>query len=285
MGNKRKNNPFLSPELQNLQDTINRISHMYSGHLQDIFSSNSINAQFHQLQADFLLPYARIIDAYTPTMVASLTESLSKMSEIMTATIQKNITTGVYNNLNESLKHSLSRLELQKQFFNVSPELHFHSNLSDFPENLGGLPEDDFVIVDETAVKTYELPDSVYIPIGNSRIKMPTSLLLSLIGMIISTVLTISIAIAQSASSKEYQNNLIRIEEAQLELQHAQNEMLQQLLHDIDTSSSSEAETIKELKKTVEELNKQCSPTQDTCSPVEAGNDNPESTEDTDIQK
>ena len=73
MGNKRKNNPFLSPELQNLQDTINRISHMYSGHLQDIFSSNSINAQFHQLQADFLLPYARIIDAYTPTMVASLT--------------------------------------------------------------------------------------------------------------------------------------------------------------------------------------------------------------------
>ena len=78
---------------------------------------------------------------------------------------------------------------------------------------------------------------------------------------------------------------MIRIEEAQLELQHAQNEMLQQLLHDIDTSSSSEAETIKELKETVEELNKQYSQTQDTCSPVEAGNDNPESTEDTDIQK
>jgi hypothetical protein len=41
----------------------------------------------------------------------------------------------------------------------------------------------------------------------------------------------------------------------------------------------------KKLSKTVEELNKQYSQTQDTCSPVEAGNDNSESNEDTDIQK
>ncbi|MFR4634094.1 MAG: hypothetical protein ACLT8I_16475 [Blautia faecis] len=79
---------------------------------------------------------------------------------------------------------------------------------------------------------------------------------------------------------------MIRIEESQLELQRSQNEMLQQLLHNMrDASSSSKAETIKELKETVEELNKQYSQTQDTCSPVEAGNDNSESTEDTDIQK
>lgn len=284
MGNKRKNNPFLNPELQNLQDTINRISHMYSGHLQDIFSS-SMNAQLHQLQVDFLLPYVRIIDAYTPTMVASLTDSLSKMSEIMTATVRENITTGVYNNLNESLKQSLSLLKLQNQFLNVTPELHFRSGRADRPEDLGGLPEDDFVIVDETATKTYELPDSVYIPVGNSRIKMSTSFLLALIDLIINTILTISIAIAQSNSSQAEQIKQVQIEESQLELQQAQNEMLQQLLHDIDTSSSSEAETIKELKETVEELNKQCSPTQDTCSPVEADNDNSESTEDTDIQE
>ena len=284
MGNKRKNNPFLNPELQNLQDTINRISHMYSGHLQDIFSS-SMNAQLHQLQVDFLLPYVRIIDAYTPTMVASLTDSLSKMSEIMTATVRENITTGVYNNLNESLKQSLSLLKLQNQFLNVTPELHFRSGRADRPEDLGGLPEDDFVIVDETATKTYELPDSVYIPVGNSRIKMSTSFLLALIDLIINTILTISIAIAQSNSSLSEQIKQVQIEESQLELQQAQNEMLQQLLHDIDTSSSSEAETIKELKETVEELNKQYSQTQDTCSPVEAGNDNSESTEDTDIQK
>ena len=74
----------------------------------------------------------------------------------------------------------------------------------------------------------------------------------------------------------------MQIEEAQLELQRAQNEMLQQLLHNIDVSLSSEAQTIKELQETVEELHKQYSQTQDTCSPVEEGTDNSKSTEDTD---
>lgn len=285
MGNKRKNKPFLNLELQNLQDSLNQIKRAYSGYSQIILPPDSLSSCIHQLQEEIVKPYRQLFQLYTPAMVASLTDSLSKMSEIMTATVRENITTGVYYNLNESLKQSLSLLELQNQFLNVSTELHFHSGLSNHPEDLGGLPEDDFVIVDETAVKTYELPDSVYIPIGNSRIKMPTSFLLALIDLIISTVLTISIAIAQSNSSQSDQIKQVQIEESQLELQRAQNKMLQQLLHNIDTSSSSEAETIKELKKTVEELNKQCSPTQDTCSPVEADNDNSESTEDTDIQE
>ena len=285
MNDKQKNNPFLTPEMKNLIDSLNKITDSYSGYFQTIFHSDLMNYQIAQLQEEIVKPYRQLFRLYTPTMVASLTESLSKMSEIMTATVRENITTGVYNNLNESLKQSLSLLELQKQFLNLPPELHFHSDLSNYSEDLGGLPEDDFVIVDDTTVKTYELPDSVYIPIGNNRIKMPTSFLLALIDLIISTILTISIAIAQSNSSRTEQINQMQIEESQLELQRAQNEMLQQLLHNIDTSSSSEAETIKELKKTVEELNKQCSPTQDTCSPVEADNDNSESTEDTDIQE
>lgn len=285
MNDKQKNNPFLTPEMRNLIDSLNKITDSYSGYFQTIFHSDLMNYQIAQLQEEIVKPYRQLFRLYTPSMVASFTESLSKMSDIMTTTIQENITTGVYNNLNESLKQSLSLLELQKQFLNLPPELHFHSDLSNYSEDLGGLPEDDFVIVDDTTVKTYELPDSVYIPIGNNRIKMPTSFLLALIDLIISTILTISIAIAQSNSSRTEQINQMQIEESQLELQRAQNEMLQQLLHNIDTSSSSEAETIKELKKTVEELNKQCSPTQDTCSPVEADNDNSESTEDTDIQE
>lgn len=285
MNDKQKNNPFLTPEMRNLIDSLNKITDSYSGYFQTIFHSDLMNYQIAQLQEEIVKPYRQLFRLYTPSMVASFTESLSKMSDIMTTTIRENITTGVYNNLNESLKQSLSLLELQKQFLNLPPELHFHSDLSNYSEDLGGLPEDDFVIVDDTTVKTYELPDSVYIPIGNNRIKMPTSFLLALIDLIISTILTISIAIAQSNSSRTEQINQMQIEESQLELQRAQNEMLQQLLHNIDTSSSSEAETIKELKKAVEELNKQCSPTQDTCSPVEADNDNSESTEDTDIQE
>lgn len=285
MNDKQKNNPFLTPEMRNLIDSLNKITDSYSGYFQTIFHSDLMNYQIAQLQEEIVKPYRQLFRLYTPSMVASFTESLSKMSDIMTTTIRENITTGVYNNLNESLKQSLSLLELQKQFLNLPPELHFHSDLSNYSEDLGGLPEDDFVIVDDTTVKTYELPDSVYIPIGNNRIKMPTSFLLALIDLIISTILTISIAIAQSNSSQSDQIKQVQIEESQLELQRAQNKMLQQLLHNIDTSSSSEAETIKELKETVEELNTQYSQTQGTFSPVEAGNDNSESTEDIDIPK
>lgn len=85
--------------------------------------------------------------------------------------------------------------------------------------------------------------------------------------------------------SQEDQIKQTQIEETQIELQRAQNEILQQLLHNIDTSSSSEAEAIKELQKTVEEQNKQYSQNQDTCLSVEEDNDNSKLTKDTDTPK
>ena len=180
----------------------------------------------------------------------------------------------------ESLKTMISLQSLQQQLIDIAPEPSF-----DRPDNLNNLPEDDFVIVDESAVKIYEFPDCIYIPIGNSRIKMPTSILLTLINLIISTILTISIAVVQFNSSQEDQIKQTQIEETQIELQRAQNEILQQLLHNIDTSSSSEAEAIKELQKTVEEQNKQYSQNQDTCLSVEEDNDNSKLTKDTDTPK
>lgn len=165
----KKNNPFLTPEMKNLIDSLNKITDSYSGYFQTIFHSDLMNYQIAQLQEEIVKPYRQLFRLYTPTMVASLTESLSKMSEIMTATVRENITTGVYNNLNESLKQSLSLLELQNQFLSVPPELLFHSDFSNYSKDLGGLSEDDFVIVDDTTVKTYELPDSVYIPQQNKN--------------------------------------------------------------------------------------------------------------------
>lgn len=93
------------------------------------------------------------------------------------------------------------------------------------------------------------------------------------------------IAVVQFNSSQEDQIKQTQIEEIQIELQRAQNEILQQLLHNIDTSSSSEAEAIKELQKTVEEQNKQYSQNQDTCLSVEEDNDNSKLTKDTDTPK
>lgn len=277
MKNNQKNTLFLSSALQ---DSLNRISHMYDDYLQTIFSSDSITSQIGHLQEEMFKSYKQFFQLYTPSIISSLTNSLSIMSEAMTAAVRDNITTSMYNNLSESLKTMISLQSLQQQLIDIAPEPSF-----DHPDNLNNLPEDDFVIVDESAVKIYEFPDCIYIPIGNSRIKMPTSILLTIINLIISTIITISIAVVQFNSSQEDQIKQTQIEETQIELQRAQNGILQQLLHNIDTSSSSEAEAIKELQKTVEEQNKQYSQNQGTCLSVEEDNDNSKSTKDTDTPK
>lgn len=277
MKNNQKNTLFLGSALQ---DSLNRISHMYDGYLQTIFSSDSITSQIGHLQEEMFKSYKQFFQLYTPSIISSLTNSLSIMSEAMTAAVRDNITTSMYNNLSESLKTMISLQSLQQQLIDIAPEPSF-----DHPDNLNNLPEDDFVIVDESAVKIYEFPDCIYIPIGNSRIKMPTSILLTIINLIISTIITISIAVVQFNSSQEDQIKQTQIEETQIELQRAQNKILQQLLHNIDTSSSSEAEAIKELQKTVEEQNKQYSQNQDTCLSVEENNDNSKLTKDTDTPK
>ncbi|WP_373120132.1 hypothetical protein [Ruminococcus sp. Marseille-P328] len=278
-----KYNPFLSPELQ---ETMKRISNIHLECVQNILPSIATPSQIQQIQETLAAPYKELIQSYSSIMSSSVAFQLSQLSESLNSAIHDNVRAGLYSTLSESLKNAFPYHELQQQILNLTPALHIPSKTLDYPENLGGLPKDDYVIVDDQAAKTYELPDSVCIPIGNRRIKMPTSILLSIIEAIISAIITISIAIAQSnPSSADTQKKQLQVEEARFQLQYSENEMLRQLLHDIDTSSSSEAETIKELQETVEELHKQYSQTQDTCSPVEEGTDNSKSNEGTDIPK
>ena len=84
----KKNTHFLTPEMKNLIDSLNKITDSYSGYFQTIFHSDLMNYQIAQLQEEIVKPYRHLFRLYTPTMVASLTESLYKMSEIMTATVR-----------------------------------------------------------------------------------------------------------------------------------------------------------------------------------------------------
>lgn len=65
MKNNQKNTLFLSSALQ---DSLNRISHMYDGYLQTIFSSDSITSQIGQLQEEMVKSYKHFFQLYTPSM-------------------------------------------------------------------------------------------------------------------------------------------------------------------------------------------------------------------------
>lgn len=276
-----KYNHFLTPELQ---ATMKKISDIRLECVRNALP-NAMASQIQQIQESLTAPCRELIQSYSSIMSSSLASQVSQLSKSLNSSIRDNITADLYSVLSESVKNDFSYRELQQQVLNLTPTLRTPSKTFDYPENLGGLPKDDYVVVDEQAVKTYELPDSVYLPVGNSRVKMPTSFLLALVDLIVNTALTIFLAIVQSNSPQPEQVKQVQIEEAQLELQRAQNEMLHQLLHDIDVSLSSEAESIKELQESVEELHKHYLQTQYTCSPVEESTDNSKLPEDTDTQE
>lgn len=193
---------------------MKRISNIHLEYVRNALP-NAMISQIQQIQESLTAPCRELIQSYSSIMSSSLASQISQLSESLNSTIRDNIATGLYSALSESLKNDFSYRELQQQILNLTPALRIPSKPLDYPEDLGGLPTDDYVIVDEQAVNNYELPDSVYIPIGNSRIKMPTSFLLELISLIVSTVLTISIAIAQSnPSSADTQKKQLQVEEA-----------------------------------------------------------------------
>ena len=56
MKNDQKNNPFLNPELQNLQNSLNQIKRAYSGYSQIILPPDSLSSRIHQLQEEIVKP-------------------------------------------------------------------------------------------------------------------------------------------------------------------------------------------------------------------------------------
>lgn len=273
MKNNQKSNPFINPEFQN---SLIKFSSMYSEILKKSLPSDLLPTQMNLLKEDILKPYRQILQSYSTNASSALVSSLSQMSEAMAILTRDNVTNAIYNNLNESLKKIISLHDLQQQFSTITPKI-----TPDASEKDKNLPKDDFVIVNEAAIEPYEFPDSICIPVGNHKIKISTSIFLSIIGMILS----IFISVTQSVSSRSEGLRQQQIEETQIQLQRSQNELLMQLLQDIDVSSSSEIESINELTKSVEEQNKLLSQIRDISSLNGEYSDNSEEVEDTDDPK
>lgn len=251
--------------------------------------------RIHEIMSETLLPTVQIHKILASSPAFSTAESVSKILEpyrnlgkafkaaysnpfsdalnsCMSEPLTKALSASVNRSISNSLKNSPSFQKFSSTLGGITPELKLvsSSHTYDFPKELGGLSEcdNDYVVVDKSAVKTYDLPDSVAIPIGNNRIRISTSLLFAIISFILSTGISIASSLVQSNSSQVAQDKQLQVEEAQLEVQRAQYKMLQQLLHNVDTSSSNEAKAIKDLQETVEEQNKQLSEIQDKNPPT-----------------
>lgn len=112
--------------------------------------------------------------------------------------------------------------------------------------------EDDFVTLEKPSSKEWAIPDAIAIPIGKNRVKIKTDLfvgiLIEIIFQLLTVVITVYFGQQSLVSDQAYQKEQIRLEQESVQNEH-------DLLDSIDTSMSSMAETIEDLKDELRVLN------------------------------
>ena len=118
--------------------------------------------------------------------------------------------------------------------------------LIDF-EDSNDLPDGDYVIVDENAVKVLDLTGSIFIPLGNYRVKIHTWSLILLLFSICEFSYTQYQNYQQAKQTAEYQERI-------LEIQEDTNKTLHDLVDSIDATNSSQQEVIDSLSDATKRL-------------------------------
>ena len=118
--------------------------------------------------------------------------------------------------------------------------------LIDF-EDSNDLPDGDYVIVDENAVKVLDLTGSIFIPLGNYRVKIHTWSLILLLFSMCEFSYTQYQNYQQAKQTAEYQERI-------LEIQEDTNKTLHDLVDSIDATNSSQQEVIDSLSDATKRL-------------------------------
>lgn len=119
-------------------------------------------------------------------------------------------------------------------------------------------PEDDYVTIDETPIKEWEIPDTIAIPIGHNRIRMKTDIFIVFIGSIVIPLIfnLAGLIVDLSAAISESQNETYRIEleEERNTLINESNQLFNRyldILDSTDASDSSKADQIESWKESL----------------------------------
>ena len=197
---------------------------------------------------------------------SSLVSAAALSGNIAKQSIEISSAAGIAHLVSEELTKSISssfNTESANTFENFSP------------------PNEDYVTLDKDSIETFEIPESIAIPLG-----MSTDVFISIISLLVSIILSTSIALYQSNQSPtESETQQIQLDETQNALLQTQNQLLYDLLHSIDTSSSSESGSLQSLKKAVEEQNLHLSRIEKSLDSIEKSLDNNASSGNTESEK
>ena len=210
-----------------------------------MFDSLLCTSQFHkavtsstafattQSVAKIMEPYRNLCEnfktAYSDSIAKTIGSCLSQQ-------LAKSLSDSIHKSFSDSLKRNPAFNELSSTLNAITPELIFTSLSHTY----------DFIVIDNAVSTAYDIPCTVAVPINEHKRKISTSDFCAIISLIIAIISGIIIPLYLQSKPSE-------TEVIELQLLQSQNELLQQLLHNADISSSSEIEAINELKQSVEE--------------------------------
>lgn len=224
----------------------------------------------------FLEPYQKLMEQY------SFISSLEIQNSLKQSINQMNVLLKTLNSaFDQHWSAKFSNVVYQNLIERISSE-EFMSSInpkapSDFKKSekvsVSSDSISDFITVEKDNIKEYKLPDSVSIPIGKNRIKIPTDFFVGLLFNILSLIATILCSLGQSVPF-ETELQQIQLVEKQNQLIQSQNQLLYNLLHTIDTSASSQSEALQSLKEIVEAQNLAISDLEESLDLIQKSLDN-----------
>lgn len=180
---------------------------------------------------------------YNSNIAASMSAIVNKLCYCKTLDNQ-----AILRNFSANIQEAFQDIDFQKSlsegFSNIDK-----SDFQCFSE-----PTEDYVTLDESNANEWNIPETIAIPIGNSRVRMKTSDFIQFLAIIVTTLTFIVSFVFErldSAADAETTQQLIELEQERNEIEKERNQILYEFLSSIDTSESSQAETIEELKESV----------------------------------
>lgn len=199
-------------------------------------TAEEVRSHMIQVMSNFLSTYA---DHLCTVAVSSISSSIS----------------AAIGNLALSMNHEISS-QVVAAVTNYLKEMANTSSKSD-SASLSNF-DDDYVEVNESSIKEFQIPESLVKPASENRVKISTKLFVTIFGTFILPILLqfsgIFVDLQQSAAEAKTEEKRIEIEQEQNDLLREQNRLLKicsDVLSSIDTSHSSQAETIESLKKSL----------------------------------
>lgn len=256
-------NTTMQESLSRVMEPIRKTLSLYSSALAPI---KAFEASLDKM----IEPYQRLNEQFARSLFSPLSETLQKMSKEISDTISAcpNLDMApLVDSLMKTLIHVPQPI-FSSDFTAALKELGRYS----FPDDLGGLcddsdsPDSDYVTVDKSTAKEIDISDTITFPVGHCRVKIKTGDFIALIFGIITIIISIMSYIGQSDSpeSVDVQNQLLQ----------SQNQIMYDLLHTMDASSSNQAEALEALKDSVESQNSAISDLEESLDSIEQLIDN-----------